>query len=186
MALKSTVFKAELQVSDLDRPHYGTHPLTLARHPSETDERMMVRMLAYALNADEALAFAGDVSAQDEPSLWVKDLTGSIRLWIEVGLPEPRLLRKAAGRSASVIVYAYGRGADLWWADAAPVCAQIDCLSVWKLPQPTSQALAKLAQRSMQLQCLVQDGDITFSDASSSVAVEIIALKARAIGFARS
>jgi uncharacterized protein YaeQ len=182
MALKSTVFKAELQVSDLDRHHYATHSLTLARHPSETDERMMARLLAYALNADEMLAFAGDVSAQDEPSLWIKDLTGSISLWIEVGLPEPRLLRKAAGRSDAVMVYAYGRGADLWWADAEGTCTQIDCLSVWKLPQVTSQALAALANRSMRLQCLVQDGDITFSDASTTVHVECIPLKARSGG----
>ena len=178
MALKSTVFKAELQVNDLDRHYYGTHPLTLARHPSETDERMMMRMLAFALNADPALAFAGDVSAQDEPSLWIKDLTGSIRLWIEAGLPEPRLLRKAAGRSTTVMVYAYGRGADLWWADAAGTCAQIDSLSAWKLPQATSQALAALAKRSMQLQCLVQEGDVTFSDESTSVVVERVLLKA--------
>ena len=185
MALKSTVFKAELQVNDLDRHYYGTHPLTLARHPSETDERMMMRILAFALNADPALAFAGDVSAQDEPSLWIKDLTGSIRLWIEVGLPEPRLLRKAAGRSDAVIVYAYGRGADLWWADAAPTCTQIDSLAVWKLPQPTSQALAALAQRSMQLQCLVQDGDITFSDASTTLDVDCVRIKARSAGMGR-
>lgn len=178
MALKSTVFKAELQVSDLDRHHYATHSLTLARHPSETDERMMARLLAYALNADEMLAFAGDVSAQDEPSLWIKDLTGAIRLWIEVGLPEPRLLRKAAGRSDAVIVYAYGRGADLWWADAASTCTQIDRLAVWKLPQQTSLALAALAKRSMQLQCLVQEGDITFSDESTTVTIERVQLKA--------
>lgn len=178
MALKSTVFKAELQVSDLDRPYYETHALTLARHPSETDERMMMRMLAFALNADPALAFAGDVSAQDEPSLWIRDLTGSIRLWIEVGLPDPKLLRKAAGRSEAVIVYTYGRGADLWWAGASSHCSQVERLTIWKIPQTTSQPLAALAKRSMQLQCLVQEGDITFSDESASVGVERVLLKA--------
>jgi len=100
MALKATIFKAELQVSDLDRGYYDTHALTLARHPSETDERMMVRMLAYALHADPALAFAGDVATDDEPGLWRRDLTGAIEQWIEVGLPEPRVLRRAAGRAA--------------------------------------------------------------------------------------
>ena len=178
MALKSTVFKAELQVSDLDRHHYETHALTLARHPSETDERMMMRVLAFALNADAALSFAGDVSAQDEPSLWIRDLTGSIRLWIEVGLPDAKLLRKAAGRSDAVVVYAYGRGADLWWASASQHCAQVDRLTVWHIPQTTSLPLAALARRSMQLQCLVQEGDITFSDASDSVGVERVLLKA--------
>jgi uncharacterized protein YaeQ len=177
MALKSTVFKADLQVSDLDRHYYQSHALTLARHPSETDERMMVRMLAFALNADPALGFGGDVSAQDEPSLWIKDLTGAIRLWIEVGLPEPRLLRKAAGRSESVMVYAYGRAADLWWKDSAGVLGQIDSLAVWKIPPTTSQPLAALARRSMQLQCLVQDGDATLSDESVSVPIERELLK---------
>jgi len=178
MALKSTVFKAELQVSDLDRHYYASHALTLARHPSETDERMMVRVLAFALNADPALNFGGDVSAQDEPSLWIKDLTGAIRCWIEVGLPEPRLLRKAAGRSESVMVYAYGRGADLWWADSRSVLEQLDRLTVCRIPPSTSMALAALARRSMQLQCLMQDGDVTLSDASSSVVIERIVLKA--------
>jgi len=178
MALKSTVFKAELQVSDLDRHHYQTHALTLARHPSETDERLMMRVLAFALNADPALAFAGDVSAQDEPALWIRDLTGSIRQWIEVGLPEPRLLRKAAGRSESVRVYAYGRAADLWWADSLRELAALERLAVWKVPPSTSMALAALARRSMHLQCLVQDGDVTLSDAANSVTVERSVLKA--------
>jgi len=178
MALKSTVFKADLQVNDLDRHYYQTHPLTLARHPSETDERMMIRMLAFALNADPALAFGGDVSAQDEPSLWIKDLTGAIRLWVEVGLPEPRLLRKAAGRSDSVMVYAYGRSADLWWKDSMGLLEQVDSLAVWKIPQTTSLPLAALARRSMQLQCLIQDGDATLSDDAASVTVERVLLKA--------
>jgi len=134
-------------------------------------------MLAFALNADAALEFAGDVSAQDEPSLWLKDLTGTIGLWIEVGLPEPRLLRKAAGRSAAVIVYTYGRAADLWWAEHQSTLAAIDHLTVWRIPQSTSHALAALATRSMQLQCLVQDGDATLSNESVSVPVERVLCK---------
>jgi uncharacterized protein YaeQ len=178
MALKSTVFKAELQVSDLDRHYYESHSLIVARHPSETDERMMIRLLAFALNAGPLLQFGGDVSAQDEPSLWCKDLTGAIQTWIEVGLPDPRLLRKAAGRSDAVMVYAYGRATDLWWAEHRALLGTIDHLTVLKIPQSTSQPLAALAQRSMQLQCLVQDGDITFSSATASVQVEQAVLKA--------
>ncbi|MBC7780655.1 MAG: YaeQ family protein [Proteobacteria bacterium] len=177
MAIKSTVFKAELQVNDLDRHYYQTHALTLARHPSETDERMMIRLLAFALNADPQLAFGGDVGTQDEPSLWCKDLTGAIRSWIEVGLPEPRLLRKAAGRSDTVMVYAYGRAADLWWNEHRNLLSPIDALAIWKIPTTTSLALAALARRSMQLQCLVQDGDATFSDGATSVTVERVELK---------
>jgi uncharacterized protein YaeQ len=178
MALKSTVFKAQLQISDLDRGYYATHALTLARHPSETDERMMLRVLAFALNADPQLAFGGDVSAADEPSLWLRDLTGAIGCWIEVGLPEPKILRKAAGRSSAVQVYAYGRAADLWWKEHQRALDEIDALSVWKIPPAVSLALAAFAERSMQLQCLIQDGDITLSNAGTSVPVERIAWKA--------
>src|SRR5664279_1025335 len=105
MALKATIFRAELAVADLDRNYYGTHSLTLARHPSETDERMMVRLLAFALHADDALAFGRGLAAEDEADLVQKDLTGAIRLWIDVGLPDERSLRRAAGRAARVVVY---------------------------------------------------------------------------------
>ena len=177
MALKSTVFKAQLQVADLDRPHYATYALTLARHPSETDERMMLRLLAFALNADPQLAFAGDVGAAEEPSLWLRDLTGTIDCWIEVGLPEPKLLRRAAGRSARVLVYAYGRAAQLWWNEHRHALEQIDTLAVWQIAPATSTALAALAERAMQLQCLIQDGDVTLSTAHGSVAVELAICK---------
>src|ERR1700686_5331137 len=99
MALKSTIFKAELQVSDLDRDHFATHALRIARHPSETDERMMVRVLAFALHADDALEFGRGLSAENEPDLWQRDLTGAIERWIEVGLPDEREVRKASGRA---------------------------------------------------------------------------------------
>src|SRR5260221_12260054 len=108
MAIKSTIFKAELQVSDLDHNHFATHALTIARHPSETDERMMVRLLAFAMNADEALEFGRGLSSEDEPDLVKRDLTGAIELWIDVGLPDEREIRKASGRSDAVKVYIYG------------------------------------------------------------------------------
>ena len=99
MALKSTIFRVSLQVADMDRHHYGEHALTVARHPSETDERMMVRLAAFALNAHERLAFGGGISTEDEPALWRRDLTGAIEQWIDVGLPEARDLRRACGRA---------------------------------------------------------------------------------------
>src|SRR5690242_13559913 len=108
MALKSTIFKATLAVADLDRGYYAEHALTVARHPSETDERMMVRLLAFALHADERLEFGRGISSDDEPALWLKEYSGEIRLWIEVGLPDERLLRRAAGRADQVVVLAYG------------------------------------------------------------------------------
>src|SRR5512134_968086 len=154
MALKSTIFKATLNIADMDRPYYGEHNLTLARHPSETDERMMVRLLAFALFADERLEFGRGLSAEDEPALWLKEYSGDIRLWIEVGLPDERVLRKAAGRAAEVVVLAYGgRAVDLWWAKEGAALARLDKLRVLALDAETSAALAALAQRGMQLQC---------------------------------
>ncbi len=115
MALKATIFKVELQVADMDRSYYGDHALTIARHPSETDERMMLRVLAFALHAGPDLAFGKGLSTDDEPDLWQRDLTGAIALWIDVGQPDEKLLRRACGRAREVVVYAYGRGVDLWW-----------------------------------------------------------------------
>src|SRR6516164_945881 len=108
MALKSTIFKATVQISDLDRHYYAEHALTIARHPSETDERMMVRLVAFVLNADERLEFGKGLSTDDEPDLWLRDLTGAVEAWIEVGLPDERRLRRASGRSEVVKLYAYG------------------------------------------------------------------------------
>ena len=116
MALKATVHKVELAVSDMDRGYYASHSLTLARHPSETSERMMVRLLAFAMYADEALVYGRGLSADDEPALWKKDLTGNIESWIDVGLPDERELRKACGRARRVVLLAYGgRGVGIWW-----------------------------------------------------------------------
>ena len=116
MALKSTIFKAALQVADMERGYYADHALTIARHPSETDERMMLRVLAFALHADRPTSsFGKGLSTDDEPDLWRRDLTGAIGLWIDVGQPDEKLVRRACGRARQVVVYAYGRGADLWW-----------------------------------------------------------------------
>ena len=116
MALKSTVVKAELQVSDLDRHYYATHNLTVAQHPSETDERLMVRLLAFALFAEERLEFGRGLSQDDEPDLWLKELTGEIDLWIDLGQPEEARIRKACGRARRAVVVTYsGRSADIWW-----------------------------------------------------------------------
>jgi len=99
MASNATIYKTTIQIADMDRQYYQDHVLTLARHPSETDERMMVRLLAFALHAHEALSFGRKVSAEEEPALWLKDLTGAIDLWIEVGQPDEKIIRRACGRA---------------------------------------------------------------------------------------
>ena len=170
MALKSTIFKAELQIADLDRNYYATHALTLARHPSETDERMMVRLLAFLLHADDELAFGKGLSAEDEPDLWRKDLTGAIKLWIEVGLPDEKRVRRACGRADRVVVLSYGgRVAEMWWQQNQAALRKQDKLTVLDLAPEETMALAALAQRGMSLQCTLQEKEIWLIAAGESL-----------------
>lgn len=166
MALKATIYKAELNIADMDRHYYRDHALTLACHPSETLERLMVRLLAYCLFADEALGFCKGLSADDEPDLWQKDLTGAITRWIEVGLPDERRLRRACGRAQEVIVLAYGgRATDLWWQQNAAALARNNNLRVLAISAEQASLLTTLGQRSMRLDCLIQDGQAWLADA---------------------
>ena len=178
MALKSTIIKAELAVADIDRGYYADHALTLAQHPSETDERLMVRLLAFALHADDALAFGRGLSTDDEPDLWRRDLTGAIERWIDVGLPDERDVRKACGRASEVHVLAYGgRGAQLWWQGAGERLARLDRLAVTEVPPEASRALAKLAGRGMRLQVTIQEGHVIVTDGDRSVSVDLVVRK---------
>ncbi len=173
MALKATIFKAELQIADMDRNYYHDHALTLARHPSETDERMMVRLLAFALNASDALTFGKGLSTDDEPDLWQKDLTGAIELWIDVGLPDEKRIRRACGRARQVLVYSYGgQGAAIWWDQNRDKLERNRNLTVISVPIAASQGLAKLAARNMQLNCTIQDGQVWLGDAAERVEVD--------------
>jgi len=168
MALKSTICKAELQVSDLDRHHYATHSLTLARHPSETDERMMVRLFAFALNASEALAFGRGLSSGDEPDLVERDAGGSIVRWIDVGLPDEREVRRRAHRSREMQLFVYGRTAELWWQQNEALLAGLANLRVIWLPPPLCAALTAMAARTMRLSCTIQEGVVWFADEHGS------------------
>ena len=179
MALKSTIFKAELQVSDLDRGHFETHMLTIARHPSETDERMMVRILAFAFNADEALEFGRGLSSEDEPDLVKRDLTGAIELWIDVGLPDEREIRKASGRAAAVKVYIYGgRSAAKWWAQNEAALERLKNVSVIEIPEAVADEVTALAERNMRLQCTIQDAQIWLAANGETLHFEPVVLKA--------
>jgi uncharacterized protein YaeQ len=165
MALKSTIYKAALQIADMDRQIYADHALTLALHPSETEERLLVRLLAFALNvpADTdrgALQFARGLSDTDEPDLWQHDLSGQLVQWIEVGQPDERRLAKACGRAERVVIYCYGSAADIWWNGIATKLTRLANLHVWQIPAAQAQALAQFAARSMQWQLTVQDGHV--------------------------
>ncbi|MBK7471002.1 MAG: YaeQ family protein [Betaproteobacteria bacterium] len=178
MALKSTICKATLQVADMDRHYYADHALTIARHPSETDERMMIRCLAFALNAGESLEFGRGLSDADQADLWQRDLTGSIGLWIEVGQPDEKRILRACGRADRVLVYAYSHSAALWWKPLAPRLERTRNLTVIAIAAPVSAALAKLAGRAMDLQCTLHEGEIWMRDKNSAVQVELRTLLA--------
>lgn len=173
MALNSTIYKVELQVSDMDRHYYATHALTLARHPSETEERLMVRLLAFALHADERLEFGKGISDEDEPALWRKAYTDEIELWIEVGQPDETRIRKACGRSRQVVVINYGgNAAEIWWNKNAGALARNKNLTVLDIPVDTVAELVALLQRGMRLQALVQDGQLQLMNDAAAVAVD--------------
>jgi uncharacterized protein YaeQ len=185
MALKATIFKAALQIADMDRNYYGEHALTIARHPSETDERMMVRVLAFALHAVERLSFGKGLSDEDEPDLWEKDLTGAITTWIDVGLPDDKRIRKAAGRADQVYVYSYGatHGTRLWWEQVEGKLDKTRNVTVIRLPTAQTRELAALADRNMQLTCTVQDGHAWFSNDATNVEVKPEILKDRRVAY---
>ena len=174
MASNATIFKATLHIADMDRHYYADHAVTLARHPSETDERMMMRLLAFALHAHEALAFGRGIGTEDEPALWQKDLTGAIDLWIEVGQPEEKSIRQACGRAKHVVIYSYGgRGADQWWEKTLPALTRCKNLTVITVPSDGSRGLIPLARRSMDLHCSIQEGQILMGDDTTAVPIEL-------------
>jgi uncharacterized protein YaeQ len=177
MALKASIFKADLQIADIDRHYYHEHGLTIARHPSETEERMMVRLLAFACHADAGLAFGKGLSDVEEPDLWRKDLTGAIDLWIEVGQPDEKHIRKACSRAAQVVIYSYGSNGALWWSQVATKVRHLKNLTVLAVPAPSAQSLARLAQRTMQLQCTIDDGEIWMRTEQAAVPVTLTTLQ---------
>ena len=172
MAQNSTIYKVEISVSDMDRNYYETHKLTVAKHPSETDERLMVRVLAFALNAHEHLEMTRGLSTDDEPDIWQKSLSGELELWIALGLPSEKVVRQSCSKSKEVIIYAYGgRTADIWWDKIKNSTTRFDNLRVFGLSDADTSALGKLANRAMKLQVNVQDGEVMLSDGKDIVYV---------------
>jgi uncharacterized protein YaeQ len=172
MAMKATIYKANLNISDLERHYYASHNLTLACHPSETEERLMIRLLAFALFASDSLQFCRGISTDDEPDIWGKDLTDNITHWIEVGVPDESRVRKACNRAERVTVVTYGpRNAPLWWEKSRAKLARFDNLRVLYLPKEASDALTTLAARNMDLQVTIQDGQAWVSSVNANIAI---------------
>ncbi|MBT3040001.1 MAG: YaeQ family protein [Candidatus Thiodiazotropha sp. (ex Ctena orbiculata)] len=174
MALKATVFKAEVQVSDMERGYYQTYNLTLARHPSETDERLMVRLLAFTLNADAALCFTKGLSTDDEPDLWRKSLSDEIESWIELGQLDEKRLRRACGLAKQVIVYLYAeKSANVWWSQQQDMVRRFSNLRIAMLAVVGDTRLESLAQRNMSLHATVQDNQVWLSDDQRTVTIDV-------------
>ena len=173
MALRATVYKVQLDVSDLDRNHFAQYSLTLALHPSETEERMMVRLLAFAMHAGQDVQFGKGLSAEDEAAVWEVDPTGQIKVWIDVGQPDESRIKKACGRSDRVVIYCYTRSAEVWWKQNQDWLNKLDKVQVLQLGVEDGATLAGLAQRNMNLACTIQEGTVYLGEA----AVQPITLK---------
>lgn len=167
MALSATIYKAELNIADMDRHYYQTHELIIAQHPSETELRMMIRLAAFILNADEQLSFTKGLSSDNEPDVWKKSLSDEIELWIDLGQPEEKRIRKACGRSKQVIIYTYHqRSAKAWWQQQGDKLTRFKNLKVIHLEAENIEALV---QRSMQLQCNIQDDELYMSNNENNI-----------------
>ncbi|MDX8389288.1 MAG: YaeQ family protein [Mariprofundaceae bacterium] len=172
MALKSTIFKAALQITDMDRHYYNDHQLIMARHPSENDARMMVRLLAFARHASEHLQFTKGLSSDDEPDIWQKSLSDEIEVWIDLGQPDQKRIRKACGRSREVIIYTYQQSnATAWWHQNQGKLVRFNNLSIYSLTDDTVASLGQMAERSMQLQCTIQDAQLWISNGMQAIEV---------------
>ncbi len=165
MALKATIFKANLQISDMDRHYYQAHDLTIARHPSESDARMMVRLVAFAMNANEHLSYTKGLSSDEEPDLWEVDYSGEIQHWIDLGNPDVKRVRKACGKAKKVTLYCYQpRSAKQWWDQFGKELQRFTNLSVICIPEDFVDSLARLAARNMDLQITIQDAELWVAD----------------------
>ena len=178
MAQNSTVFKIYLQIADMDRHYYADHTLTLARHPSETDERLMMRLLAFIMKADDRLEFTRGIADEDEPDLWLKSYTDEIELWLEVGLPSEKRLKKGCNRSQQVVLLTYGSDHTVlsWWDSVRKMATTQKSLQVLRVNPAVSEALGGLAQRGAQINATIQDGQIWISSETGSVTVDITQL----------
>ena len=161
MARQATIYKVKLSVSNMNRHYYETHSLTVAKHPSETDERLMLRILAFAMNANEQLEFTKGLSTGDEPDIWQKNLNGELELWVELGLPGEKVVRQSCSKANKVVIYCYGGStANVWWGKIKNNIARFDNLQVINFSKKNTNELANKVSRSMQLQVNIQDDDV--------------------------
>ena len=172
MAPNATVYKLELQVSDMDRHYYASHNLTLAQHPSETNLRLMARLIAFALFAEERLEFGRGLSNDEDPDVWLRDYTGEIELWIDLGQPDESRIKKASGRSRQSVVFGYnGNAFDIWWGKNESAMSRFKNLSVVSINNDELDAATTLLQRGMRLTAMIQDGELQLMSDTDNVSI---------------
>jgi len=172
MGTKATVYKAELEISDIDRGYYATHNLTLAQHPSENDRRLMARLIVFALFAEEGLEFGRGLSNEEEPTLWQRDLTGRVIKWIELGQLDDSSVRRACGKAQQVILVTYsGNSAEVWWRKNQTALARLRDVLVLDLDGNELESATRLLQRSMNLQVTTQEGVCQIMQGDTTVSI---------------
>ena len=178
MALKATIFKVELSIADMDRHYYADHHLTIARHPSESDKRMMLRVIAFAFNANEHLIFTKGLSDVDEPEVWQKNYSDEIELWIELGQPSEQRIKKGCNQAQQMLVYSFDNGMfNQWWLKEKNVLNQRKNLSIYTIAEDIIEQLANLVTRTMKIQCTIDDGQAWFTLANANVEVTMKKIK---------
>ena len=162
MAISATINKISLNIADMDRHYYQTHDLVIAQHPSETNHRFMIRLIAFALNASDELTFTKGLCADDEPELWIKSLTGEVDLWIDFGQIDEKRIGKACGRAKQVVIYTYNqRKAHVWWNQQQEKLERYKNLSIYHL---NADGVDAMISKKMDVQCNIQDGEMTLID----------------------
>lgn len=179
MALKATIFKLDLTVADITRSYYEDHALTIARHPSETDLRMLIRLAVFALNAHENLSFTKGLSTTDEPDLWQKSLTGEIEHWIDLGQPIDKRIRQSCGKAERVSIYTYQKNtAYLWYDTVKDTVERFKQLSVTHLALSDEKLVDRLIDRTMKLNCVIDGDQMQLSNDSVTLNIELKVIKA--------
>ncbi|OZY84753.1 cellulose synthase [Cellvibrio mixtus] len=173
MAEKATIYKATITLADMDRSIYGDYNLTVALHPSETVERMMVRILAFCYCAAENLTFTKGLSSMEEPDLWLKHDNGTILQWIEVGQPAPDRLKKASSQAQAVHVFSYGRGMDVWWRTNSAAIRALPKVTIHHFAADELQQLCALADKTMKLTVTITETIAYVSSATENVALSL-------------
>jgi uncharacterized protein YaeQ len=177
MALKATIYKASIELANMDRNYYDSLQLTIAKHPSETDQRLMVRLIAYILNAHPDLNFGKGLSDETEACIWQKNYSDEISLWIELGQLEEKRIKKACNQSDKVTLYCYGSSTNTWWSQVEKTMLKFDTLSVEYFEQETCDALVKLLTRNIEFQCSIQDGQLWLTSGDETLLIETKKLK---------